>query len=122
MWDQQVLAVSSANLPISAQAIIDTKHNVTFMLQDAEFINREKKVMLKCEKALALETTVLKLDTWLKNIRTRYGKPKKKKSGQAARLSARCAWILNRFVLGQAHPSSASTKPWPAHHRRKQAA
>ena len=71
-----------------------------------DYKDMQRKMRLYEEKGRSLEPplTGKQLSTWLRSIRTRYGRLTKTKSGQAARdLTAREKWILNVFSFFGRH-------------------
>ena len=72
----------------------------------AEFKEAAKKTRLLEEKARTLNPPLTgnQLSTWLRSIRTRFGRLTKVKSGQAARdLTSREKWILKEFAFFGKH-------------------
>ena len=82
------------------------EHPLLFDRGCVDFKDAAKKNKLFEEKARTLEPplTGKQLATWLRSIRTRYGRLTKFKSGQAARdLTAREKWILSVFSFFGKH-------------------
>lgn len=71
-----------------------------------DFKNRAKKERLLEKAAEEMKVTSLQVLTWFKSMRTIYGKLKRKKSGQGAKvLTMRQKWTLNNFAFLEGHRS-----------------
>ena len=85
-------------------------HPIFFDQSTSEFKNRAKRDNLLAQKAEELGVTRSTLWTWLTNMRTVFGRLKKKKSGQNDKpLTARQKFIRDRFQFLNAHLQVRST-------------